>query len=54
MSRGIFSRRLLGFFDIFSAAITAATATDNRRAPNPRDLKRLGIDPHQFREINRF
>ena len=54
MTRGIFSGRLLGLLDIFGSAISASTAVDNRRAPDPRDLKRLGINPDQFREINRF
>lgn len=54
MTRGIFSGRLLGLLDIFGSAITAANATANRRAPDPRDLQRLGIDPERFREINRF
>ncbi len=54
MTRGIFSGRLLGLLDIFGSAIAASTAVDNRRAPDPRDLKRLGIDPARFREINRY
>jgi hypothetical protein len=54
MTRGIFSGRLLGLLDIFGSAIHASTAVDNRRAPHPRDLKRLGIDPNQFRDINRY
>lgn len=54
MTRGIFSGRLLGLLDIFGSAIHAATAVDNRRAPHSHDLKRLGIDPNQFRDINRY
>lgn len=54
MTRGIFSGRLLGLLDVFGSAVGAASAIDNRRAPDPRDLKRLGIDPDRFREINRF
>ncbi len=54
MTRGIFSGRLLGLLDVFGSAVSAASATRNHRAPDPRDLQRLGIDPERFREINRF
>lgn len=54
MTRGIFSGRLLGLLDVFGSAVGASTAVENRRAPDPRDLKRLGIDAERFREINRF
>lgn len=54
MTRGIFSGRLLGLLDVFGSAVGAANSIGNRRAPDPRDLKRLGIDPDRFREINRF
>lgn len=54
MNRGIFSGRLLGLLDIFGSAVGASSSIENRRVPDPRDLKRLGIDPERFREINRF
>lgn len=54
MIRGIISGRLLGLLDVFGAAVGAASAVRNHRAPDPRDLHRLGIDPERFREMNRF
>ncbi len=38
-------------FDIFGSAIAAAGAADVNRHPRARDLRRLGIDPDQYRTI---
>jgi hypothetical protein len=52
------SRRTLsaigGIFEIFGSAISASRAVEGRRNPSARDLKNLGIDPSQFRAINKF
>lgn len=53
MSRYPFSGRLLGLFDVFGSAIAAAGAADSNRQPRARDLRRLGIDPDQYRGIAR-
>ena len=52
MTRGIFSGRLLGLLDVFGVARSAAHNAN--RHPDPRDMKRLGIDVDRFREIHRF
>ncbi len=54
MTRGIFSGRLLGLLDVFGVANAAAAARNSNHQPDPRDMKRLGIDADRFREINRF
>ena len=45
--------RILDIFDGIGAAFAAAGAVRNRRQPDARDLRRLGIDPEQFARIGR-
>ena len=45
---------VVGFFDVVASAIAAAAATNSGRRPKSRDLRALGIDPVQFRNIGRF
>lgn len=54
MSRYPFSGKLLGLFDTFGSAFAVAAATRNHRQPKSSDLRRLGIDPEQFRQIGRL
>jgi len=39
---------------IFGSAIAAASAVNQGREPNARDLNALGIDPEKFRQIRKF
>ena len=41
------------FVDMIGSAINVAGAVEGRRNPRSRDLKKLGIDPAQFRTIRR-
>jgi len=43
-----------GFLDVINSVIAVASATNGGRNPRGRDLRALGIDPAQFREIKRF
>lgn len=45
--------RLLDIFDEIGAAFAAAGAVRNHRQPDPRHLKRIGIDPEQFSRIGK-
>jgi hypothetical protein len=42
---------LSAFFGTIGSAMNAASAVENNRAPNSRDLRTLGIDPVEFRMI---
>lgn len=53
MSRRTFSA-IGGIFELFGSAISASRAVESRRNPDAYDLKNLGIDPAQFREIRKF
>lgn len=47
-------RSYLGnIIDIMGAAIGAASAVENRRAPKTSDLRTLGIDPTAFPDVRR-
>lgn len=54
MSKRSFTRGIGEFFDIMGSAIAVSAATREYRSPRDADLRRLGIDPVQFREIKRF
>ncbi|WP_201285550.1 hypothetical protein [Chelativorans xinjiangense] len=41
------------FFDTVNSAMAVSAAVRDRRPAHPADLARLGIDPEQFRQINR-
>lgn len=43
-----------GFFSTIADAIAVSSAIRERRQPNPRNLRGLGIDPEQFGRIGRF
>ena len=45
---------LSAFFGTIGSAINAASAVESHRAPKSEDLRKLGIDPVQFRKIGRF
>lgn len=45
------SSQFFNLLDIFGSAVAAAAATESGRAPRARDLRKLGIDPQQFRRI---
>lgn len=49
-AKGLFAR-LGGVFELVGSAAAAANAVENGRAPQARDLHRLGIDARQFRSI---
>ena len=38
-------------FSLIGSAIATAAAVESARQPRARDLKALGIDPEQFRQI---
>lgn len=40
-------------FSIIGDAMATAAAVENRRQPDARHLRGLGIDPEQFRKIGR-
>jgi hypothetical protein len=42
---------LMSAVSILGSAIAAAAAVESGRQPRARDLRGLGIDPKQFREI---
>ncbi len=51
------SKRRAGFGEVFSLigdAIAAAAAVRDHRQPDAQTLRRLGIDPEQFRQIGRY
>lgn len=52
MSRS-FQRRVSSFFGIFRSAIAVSAAAEAGRPAGAGDLSRLGIDPAQFRAIER-
>ncbi len=39
---------------MLGSAISVAAAEENGRSARPQDLRRLGIDPMEFRKIRRF
>ncbi|KFB11304.1 MULTISPECIES: hypothetical protein [Nitratireductor] len=43
-----------GFFDLVGSAMAVSAAVRDRRPARSSDLSRLGIDPDQFRQINRY
>lgn len=49
-AKGLFAR-LGGVFELVGSAAAAANAVENGRAPQARDLHRLGINAKQFRSI---
>lgn len=49
LTRGIFE-----FLDIVGSAFAVSAATREHRPAKEADLRRLGIDPVQFRKIRRF
>lgn len=40
-----------GFFNLLGSAIAVSNAIESRKAPNARDLRVLGIEPAQFKNI---
>lgn len=46
--------RIGELFHVLGNAIAVASAVTHGRQPKARDLHGLGIDPEQFRQINRF
>jgi hypothetical protein len=54
MSNRFLTRGITEFLDIVGSAIAVSTATRERRPARDADLRRLGIDPVQFRDIQRF
>lgn len=45
--------RFSKWIDTFGSAVRVAAAADNGRKANRRDLIELGIDPVQFRSVQR-
>lgn len=45
--------RLAIFFGVFASAAAASAAVERGVQPQSRDLRKLGIDPEQFRRIGR-
>jgi hypothetical protein len=43
-----------GFLDVINSVIAVASASSDGRKPRSRDLRAIGIDPAQFKEIKRF
>ena len=41
------------FFVAFGSAVAVSSAVEGNRKPRAIDLRRLGIDPEQFRTIRR-
>lgn len=41
-------------FGSLRSAVAVAAALESRREPKARDLRRLGIDPEQFRGMGRL
>ena len=54
MSNRSLTRGIVEFLDIVGSAIAVSAATRERRPARDADLRRLGIDPARFREIERF
>jgi hypothetical protein len=54
MSSRSLTRGIVEFLDIVGSAIAVSAATRERRPARDADLRRLGIDPARFREIERF
>ncbi|HRP79249.1 MAG TPA: hypothetical protein PL183_09135 [Aquamicrobium sp.] len=53
MSPRTFARGFSDFLDLAGSALAVSAAMHRYRQPSPADLKRLGIDPDQFRRIGR-
>ncbi|WP_274423728.1 hypothetical protein [Chelativorans sp. YIM 93263] len=51
MSRHRYLAGVGNFFGAMGSAIAVSAAVRDRRAANPADLSRLGIDPEQFQRI---
>ncbi|MBX3577214.1 MAG: hypothetical protein KF723_08390 [Rhizobiaceae bacterium] len=43
-----------GFLELINSVMAVASATSDGRNPRSRDLRAIGIDPAQFRQIKRF
>lgn len=54
MSTRSLTRGIVEFLDIVGSAFAVSAATREHRPARDADLRRLGIDPVQFREIKRF
>lgn len=54
MSSRFLTRGITEFLDIVGSAIAVSAATREHRQARDADLRRLGIDPVQFRGIKRF
>ncbi len=54
MSTRHLTRGIAEFLDIVGSALAVSAATRERHPAREADLRRLGIDPVQFREIKRF
>lgn len=48
------TRGIMEFLDIVGSALAVSAATREHRPAREADLRRLGIDPVQFRDIERF
>ena len=48
------TRGITEFLDIVGSAFAVSAAVRERRQANDTDLRRLGLDPEQFRTIKRF
>lgn len=54
MSSRTLARGFSDFLEIVGSALAVSAATRQYRQPGDADLKRLGIDPGQFRGIRRY
>lgn len=54
MAKSQFRSGIGGMLDMIGSAIAVAAAEENGRAARASDLRRLGIDPVEFRKIRRF
>lgn len=54
MSNRFLTRGITEFLDVVGSALAVSAATREHRPARDADLRRLGIDPVQFRSIQRF
>lgn len=53
MARGAFLKHIEAWMDLVGSAVAVSAATRDHRPVREADLRRLGIDPDQFRGIGR-
>jgi hypothetical protein len=54
MSSRHLTTEISAFLGMFRSAVAVSAATRESRPARDADLKRLGIDPDQFRQIRRY